>query len=243
MIRLLILAASLLAYGWGSSSLAQEIPQGLISKVEKIIPGIERRQITPSPLEGIFEVSLGMDIYYIDREGKYLFKGDLIELDSARNVTELRRGSSRLQAINRLDEKSMIVFSPKEPKYKVTVFTDVDCPYCRRLHSEVGELNKNGIAVRYLAFPRTGINSAGYDKMVSVWCSENPKKAMTDAKTGKKVAPKSCDNPVDEHFDLGQKFSIRGTPTIILENGEVIGGYLPAKRLISKVQAVETTQK
>jgi len=243
MFKTSMLAFIVLFYGWCTATVAQEAPQSLVSKVQKIIPGIESQQITQSPIDGIYEVMFGMNVVYIDKEGRYIFKGDIIELESAKNITEIKRGSSRVDTINGLSEESMIIFSPEQAKYQVTVFTDVDCPYCRRLHSEVNVLNESGIAVRYLAFPRTGIPSPGYDKMVSVWCSDDPKKAMTDAKVGKKVTTKKCDNPVAEHYDLGMKFAIRGTPTIVLENGEVLGGYVPADRLVPKVRSASAMRK
>jgi thiol:disulfide interchange protein DsbC len=127
----------------------------------------------------------------------------------------------------------MVVFAPEKTKHTVTVFTDIDCPYCVRFHQQVPELNENGVKVRYLAFPRSGVDSAAYRKAVSVWCAEDRSRAMTDAKAGRNVPEKSCDNPVGEHFETGRALGITGTPTLVLDNGKVVPGYVPTNQLIA----------
>ena len=134
----------------------------------------------------------------------------------------------------------MIVFSPEpeEVKGTITVFTDITCPYCAKLHREIGQLNDKGIKVRYLAFPRVGVPSSVADDMASIWCADDPQEAMTDAKAGFGVDPKNCPNPVKEHYYIGNKVGVRGTPAIILEDGTMIGGYIPYERLAnSAIQA------
>jgi thiol:disulfide interchange protein DsbC len=141
------------------------------------------------------------------------------------------RNDTRRKAIEGVGEENMIVFSPQDPKHTVTVFTDIDCGYCRKLHREIDSYENAGIKVRYLLFPRSGVDSPSYDKAVSVWCSEDRAKALTEAKQGKAVDKKECDNPVREDIELGHSLGVTGTPTIVLENGRVVPGYVPAASL------------
>jgi thiol:disulfide interchange protein DsbC len=214
------------------TALAVEIPQSLTSRLSEAIPGTAPDLIQASEISGIFEVHYGASIYYVSADGRYLLRGDLIDLEEKTNLTENRRALSRKIAIDKLDEKGMIVFSPDAVKHTVTVFTDVDCPYCAKFHQQMAEYNGRGVRVRYLAFPRAGIHSESYFKTVSVWCSDDPRQAIGDAKFGKPVAEKTCINPVAEHYNLGQTVGVNGTPTIVLDSGEVIPGYVPPERLL-----------
>lgn len=126
----------------------------------------------------------------------------------------------------------MIVYAPKQVKHTVTIFTDIDCPYCRKLHKEMQSYLDAGIEVRYLAFPRAGAGSESYKKAVSVWCAKNREEAMTRAKRGETVKSESCKHPVDRHLALVQRLGVNATPTIFLENGRRIPGYVPAQRLL-----------
>jgi thiol:disulfide interchange protein DsbC len=134
-----------------------------------------------------------------------------------------------------LDESEMVVFAPENPQKTVTVFTDFDCTYCRKLHQEVPVLNELGIAVRYLAYPRAGVGSASYDKMVSAWCADDPNTALTDAKMGKAIPQKTCANPVAKQYRLGDDFGVTGTPALILEDGQLLPGYMPASALAARL--------
>lgn len=202
--------------------------------VERIIPGNAPDGIEPSELPGMYEVTFGAEVFYVSEDGRYLFSGSLLDLRSGKNLTEDKRASGRLKLINGVDEAKMIVFSPKqEVKHSITVFTDIDCPYCRRMHQEMPELNEQGIEVRYLFFPRAGMNSKSYKKAMAVWCAADRRQALTDAKAGKSIDMKSCDNPIAEHMALVEELGISGTPTSVLENGQVIPGYVPVARLES----------
>ena len=154
--------------------------------------------------------------------------GDLIDLDAGRNVTEAARESARVETVGGLGEASMIVFAPDKVKHTVTVFTDVDCGYCARMHSQMADYNRLGIGIRYAAFPRAGIGSPTYEKMVSVWCAQDQHTAMTDAKAGIAVEPARCDNPVERHYGAGKAIGVNGTPAIVLQSGKLIPGYLAA---------------
>jgi len=189
--------------------------------------------LRPSAVPGIYELEYGLNFLYVTADGRYLFRGDLIDLQQGQNLTEVLRQKSRVDLVNAIGEDTMIVFAPKETetKHTITIFTDIDCPYCRKLHKEMAEYNKRGIKIRYLAYPRAGINSSSYEKAVSVWCAKDRNQAMTDAKSGTLVPKKTCDNPVQAHMKAGETLGITGTPTLVLEDGRVLPGYVPADRL------------
>jgi thiol:disulfide interchange protein DsbC len=162
-----------------------------------------------------------------------VIQGDIVDLTSSDNVTENRRNGLRAKAIDAVGEDKMIIFSPKnETKYTITVFTDIDCGYCRKLHQEIASYNDLGIKIRYMMFPRTGLNTESYDKAVSAWCADDRNEAITRAKRGETIEPRTCDNPVSQHYNLGQQLGVRGTPSIILADGEMVPGYVPADRLL-----------
>lgn len=210
------------------------------------LTGKEPTSIKPSPVKDLNEVVVGPQIFYMTTDGKYVFSGDIIDLDSKQNVTEEKRDSVRIAALDALGEKNMIVFGPKVPKHTITVFTDIDCGYCRKLHNEIAEYNKLGIKVRYLAYPRAGIGSESYTKLVSVWCADDRQKAMTMAKQGGNLPAKTCENPVAAEYALGQEFGVNGTPALVLENGKIYPGYAPAKQLfdiLEKAKPVKGDKK
>ena len=188
--------------------------------------------IQPTPVPGLYEVIVNGQILYLSKDGKFALLGNMIDLSSSANLTEARRGQIRLKAMEAMGADNMIIFSPSIPaKHKITVFTDVDCVYCRRLHQDISSYLDKGIEVRYLMYPRAGVGSSSYNKAVAVWCSEDRKDAMTRAKQGEDIELKTCPNPVQAHYQLGQDFGVRGTPSIILESGDMLPGYVPADRL------------
>lgn len=216
----------------------EEIPGALKASLQDLLGGAMPDRVVPAPLKGLYEVSIGAQIVYMSADGRYLIKGDLVDVRARENLTESHRKTVRLKAVEELGEASMIVFSPEEEKVRhtVTVFTDVDCGYCRKLHAEMDQIMERGIRVRYLAYPRAGVGSGGYEKLVSVWCADDPVQAMTEAKAGRTLPPANCENPVSEHFAMGRAVGVTGTPTIILENGDVLPGYLPAQRLLEATE-------
>ncbi len=217
--------------GFSGSAVAEESDLDEVrTALAKLAPGLEPDSINPSSLEGMYEVVFGLDVFYISADGRYLLNGSLVDIKAGKNLTEDKRAEGRLGLISSIDESNMIIFSPEEVKHSVTVFTDIDCMYCRRMHTEIEDLNERGIEVRYLFFPRAGLNSKSYKKAVSVWCAENQQEALTQAKLGKPVAEKTCDNPIDEHMALVKKLGLTGTPASLLANGQVVPGYLPVER-------------
>jgi thiol:disulfide interchange protein DsbC len=193
--------------------------------------------VNEAPVKGIYEVSYGSKTYYVSLDGRYLFSGDLYDLKSQTNLSEKNRAGARLKALEGVDESSMIVYKAKgEEKHVITVFTDIDCGYCRKLHSEMGKMNELGITVRYMAYPRAGVNSPSYDKAVSVWCAEDRNKAMDTAKSGKTPEVAKCDSPVKAHMAMGELVGVTGTPALILRDGTLMPGYMPAPQLAKALE-------
>ena len=207
------------------------IPAALTARLEALAPDLDPDHIAETPVAGLYEVRFGSTIVYVSGDGRYLLRGDLVDLDARRNITERARESIRAEAVGGLGEAGMIVFAPDEVKHTVTVFTDVDCPYCVKLHRQMADYNRLGIKIRYTAFPRAGIPSPTYDKTVSVWCASDPHTAIGDAKMGRSVETRRCDNPVREHYEVGRAVGVTGTPAIVLESGEIVPGYVPPEEL------------
>lgn len=199
--------------------------------------GAKPDELRATPVAGVFELTRGSDIVYVTADGKYAFTGDMVELANNNNLTEQHRRDMRVKAIAAYPESQMLVFGPKDPKYTVTVFTDVDCPYCRKLHSQMAEYNQMGVRVRYLLYPRTGPNTESWTKAEQVWCSADRNDALTRAKLGQTLKTKACaDNPVARSYQLGQDFQVQGTPAIVLANGEMLPGYLPPDALVQHLK-------
>jgi len=203
----------------------------LKSVLEKSLPGVKIDAVNPSEMTGLYEVVIGPRLFYVSADGRYMIQGDLIDLEAKKNLTEPKLAKARVDSIAKVGLDKMIVFKPDKPKYSVSVFTDIDCGYCRKLHSEIDQYMAEGIEIHYLFYPRAGKDSESYDKAVSVWCSDDRNKALTEAKKGKKIEAKTCDNPVLEHMALGTELGMRGTPLIVTEHGTPLPGYVPAKRL------------
>ena len=199
--------------------------------VQKMIPTVPIEAIQPSPLPGVYQVMIPPQMFYISADGRFAIDGDLIDLQSGENVTNAVRDQMRIAAVNAQSETSMIVYGPKNPTHTITVFTDIDCGYCRKLHKEIDQYTKAGIKVRYMAYPRAGLNSGSYQKAVAVWCSKDRNDALTRAKLGEEIKAKECDNPVAQQYELAQRLGLRGTPAIITEQGQVLPGYVPAAQL------------
>jgi thiol:disulfide interchange protein DsbC len=203
----------------------------------KSMPTVKIDSVKPSVVKGFYEVIVGTNIFYVSDDGKYLLQGRLVDVAARKDLTEEKLSGTRKQAIEKIGQENMIVFKPKIGKYTVTVFTDIDCGYCRKLHSEIDQYLAQGITIQYLFFPRAGKDSDSYNKAVSVWCADDRNAALTAAKKDQKVPSKTCDNPVDEHMQLGADFDVKGTPMIVTEKGNIYPGYLPAKQLVEVLES------
>jgi len=196
--------------------------------------GMQADEITATQISGLYAVRDGSKILYLSADGRYLLHGELYDLSTGEpeNLTEKSLQGLRKQLINSVPENEFITFKAKNEKYKINIFTDIDCGYCRKLHSEIEDYLAEGITINYLFFPRAGLNSDAYKKAVSVWCADDKNEAMTIAKMGTGVLEKkTCKNPVKEHMALGDKIGVRGTPMMVTNDGTVFPGYVPAKQL------------
>ena len=216
-------------------ALAADPDQAIRASLTKLQPDMPIEAIAESPMSGLYQVHLkGGRLLYTSADGQFVLQGNLYQVKGAEAVNLTRQSESKgvAKEINSIPVSEMVVFSPKEPaKAHITVFTDTDCGYCQKLHSEVPELNRRGIEVRYVAFPRQGVGSHGYNTLVSVWCAKDRQDAMNKAKARQELPAASCANPVTKQYELGQLIGVNGTPAIVLGNGELIPGYQPAPQL------------
>lgn len=199
--------------------------------LKKLMPNLQVTEIRPSPVSGVSEVMIGPRLFYVTNDGKYLFQGNLIDVAQKKNVTEQVRRELRADAVEKIGADGMIIFPADKESHHITVFTDIDCGYCRKLHNEVPAFNQKGISVRYLMYPRSGPNTPSYFKAINVWCSKDQQDAMTRAKLGEEIEQKTCKHPIMEHRHLGSLLGVQGTPAIVLEDGEMLPGYVSAVEL------------
>ncbi len=212
---------------------AETVTETIKAKLVESFPTHVPDSIEKSPVNGLYEVVYGTQVIYVTEDGKHIFQGVLMDLeDGKKDLTALAQNKARKKYLTEVLDQEPIIFGPKKAKYTITVFTDIDCGYCRKMHAEMKKYNDLGIRVRYLSFPRGGIGSKSYDDAVNVWCAADRQKAMTKAKQGQEIPTKKCDNPVKAEFELGQQLGVQGTPSIFLESGQNLPGYLPSEKLV-----------
>lgn len=217
-----------------ATALAQDGAPLSKAQIAEKLKGVDAGDIKDSPLAGVYEVSVGSSVGYVSADGKYLLEGELYDLDTSENLTEKTRAAKRVGLLSGVGPDQMIVFSPKDGsvKHTVTVFTDVDCGYCRQFHRDIDKVTARGIEVHYLFFPRTGPDTDSWTKAEKVWCAKDRRAALTRAKLGGSLPDDVCaDNPVGRDYDLGHQIGVRGTPAIFASNGELLGGYLTPTEL------------
>ena len=232
---LIVVTALSLCAGFLPAHAAGDVPPALSARLQALAPDMEPDHVMETGVSGIYEARFGSIIVYLSGDGRHMLRGDLIDLEAGRNLTEVTRRSMRAETVGALGEANMVVFEADAVKHTVTVFTDVDCGYCARLHRQMADYNRLGISVRYTAFPRAGVGSDTWEKMVSVWCARDQHQAMTDAKAGIEIALARCDNPVRDQYEAGKAIGVTGTPAIVLESGELIPGYVPPEELASRL--------
>ncbi|GMV28354.1 MAG: hypothetical protein AMXMBFR59_04790 [Rhodanobacteraceae bacterium] len=203
-----------------------------------LVPQAKIDSVTKSSLPGFYEVVTGGQVVYVSADGKYLLQGSLFDMTAKKDLTEARLGGIRKELVDQVPKSKRIIFAPKDPKYTVTVFTDIDCGYCRKLHHDIAKYNEQGIAIEYLWFPRSGPGTPSFDKAVSVWCATDRNKAFTDAKSGTDPKNATCENPIAEEFELGRRVGINGTPTVIAPDGTQIGGYLAPEAMRQRLDSL-----
>jgi thiol:disulfide interchange protein DsbC len=194
--------------------------------VQDAFPDVDITSVQPSPIPGLLQMAVGADIYYVSENGEYFIMGDIFGLESKDNLTENARNLARASYLNEVGENDGVIFAASDEKYVVTIFTDVDCGYCRKLHREMSAYNDRGISIRYLFFPRTGPGTPSWAKADAVWCADSRNEALTAAKNGVAVEADDCDDtPVAEHYQLGKDLGIVGTPAIFRPDCLLICGY------------------
>lgn len=222
---------------------AQEREQLSREELAAQFPGMDVKDIHEAALPGLYEVSMGSSVAYVSKDGRYVLQGDLYDLEENANLTEKRRSTAREAMLSRVDPATMIVFSPGADavKYTVTVFTDIDCGYCRQFHRDIDKVTAMGIEVHYLSYPRTGPDTESWAKAEKVWCAEDRKAALTDAKLGGHVPEETCESsPVASHYELGNDIGVRGTPSIFAANGEQLGGYVTPEQLLELLEGMDS---
>ncbi len=225
----LILLASALAWFGAANADEAAIKKALAG----FMPDAPIDSIKPSELPGVSEVKIGANLFYISNDGKFFIQGQVFDVGAKKNITETKMSGVRKAELDKMGAEKMIVFKPENSKYSVSVFTDIDCGYCRKLHSEIEQYMAQGITVRYLFYPRAGKGSESYKKAIAVWCAEDRNKALTAAKKGETPDSKPCNHPIDSHMALGEDFGMNGTPMIVTEKGTLLPGYVPAAKLAS----------
>ena len=208
-------------------------------RVADMFAEIDPQDINNSPIDGWYVVQKGSIVAYISEDGRYLLQGDLIDLDNQVNLSEQSRTTARRKLISSVDDDQFIAFTPSEVKFTVTVFTDVDCTYCRKLHSQIDDYLAQGIEVRYMLYPRNGPASRSWSTSEKVWCARDRNQALTDAKLDRSFETQKCDSSaITKHYMLGQDVGLTGTPAIIFEDGTLVSGYIPPATLSARLQQI-----
>ncbi|MFS8136633.1 MAG: DsbC family protein [Thermomonas sp.] len=210
------------------------------SVLKQLNPRVSIDHIGAAPFPGFREVVASGQVVYVSDDGKYLIQGGLLDIVQRKDLTETAMAKVRVDVLKTLPISDRIVYAPAgTPKHTVVVLTDIECGYCRKFHSEIAEYTKRGIEVQYLAFPRAGIGSPDFNKMVAVWCADDRRKALTDAKNDRSVAMKNCTNPVTMQHAAGLRMGLTGTPMILTLDGEMLGGYLPPEALERRLDQID----
>ncbi|MGY0505532.1 DsbC family protein [Luteimonas sp. e5] len=208
-----------------------------IAAIRKLNQQVEIDRIEAAPLPGFRQVVISGQVVYVSDDGRYLMQGALYDVQEARDLSADALGGLRKELIDKVPASERIVYAPANPKYRVAVFTDVECPFCRAMHRDMAEYNRLGIAIEYLAFPRMGPASEDFRKMESIWCADNRKQVMDQAMAERKPKAATCTSPVMAHWNLGQRIGLQGTPLIVAENGLSPPGYVPPAQLLQWLEA------
>lgn len=211
-------------------------PDPIKERLRSLVPDVENILISQTPVPGVMQVRINNDILYVSEDGRYLLQGRMIDLETQSDLTDAAKSEVRREEIQKLDKSDFVSFGPDDAEFDLLVFTDPDCGYCRRLHENMAEYNKRGIRINYLGFPRAGVDSESYEKLVSVWCAGDQQDAMNIAKSGGIPPKHTCENPVEEQYKLGQALGVTGTPSLMTFDGDMIPGYVPADQLRERLE-------
>ena len=242
---LLLVMVALLPFSVGVAVAAGDVPPAY-ALLMKNFEGMTPEDIKPSDVTNLLEISVDGTLLYATTDGRYvLINGDFYDVERRINVTEEKRAVARAEALTNADPETMIVFDVPDgnPDYTITVFTDIDCGYCRKLHREIQSYNDAGIRVQYMSFPRSGPKTPSWAKAETVWCSADRAAALTQAKAGQDLPVIQCDaTPIERHYKLGLAAGVTGTPAIMTESGVMIAGYMPADELRARLEQLAAPQ-
>lgn len=237
--------AAMFACLFAGAAFAQDAADAKVREaIMSLVPNAEIESVNDSVLPGFNEVVMGGQVIYVTDDGKYVVSGAVFDVAAKANLTERRLASVRVAELNKVPPERRLIFPAATPKHTITVFTDIDCGYCRQFHADIQKYNDLGITVEYLFFPRMGEGSKGWNEAAQVWCSKDRNEALTRAKGGQTLDAKSdCDNPVSEDFMLGQRIGVSGTPAIFSAAGTQLGGYLPPDQMLARLEQDQATRK
>lgn len=234
---------TLLALGLATSlpTLADPAAETLSKKLKETMPGLPLTSVTATPVAGVYEVVAGPDVVYMTGDGRYMFQGALVDFTQRKNLTEERRSGIRGELLKQVKDEDAIIYAPSGvTKHTITVFTDPSCPYCRKLHNEVPELNRQGVKVRYVLYPRAGLDSPIGKSSIGIMCSKDRKAELEKSLGGQSVSLPTCDrHPLAHMIDLGTQLGLEGTPFIVTEGGQIIPGYRPAAELVKVLERLK----
>lgn len=225
-----------------STVVAPAVRQNIAATVAKMAPHASVQTIVPMPIAGLYQVVVQGQVLYMTGDGRYVIQGDAFDVATRTPLNSLTLNRLRREAIAKLSPGQTIRFAPANPKYTVTVFTDIDCPYCRAFHANMAKMNDLGIAVDYLFWPRSGLSTPSAQKAVDVWCAGDRHAALTQAFEGQTPHNETCQSPVAHDFNLGVDLGVDGTPTVIADNGAVLGGYVDPLELLRRLRQAEPSE-
>ena len=211
----------------------------VFNQLKPFFPTITTENIKNSELDGFYEVVLTnpeIDVLYISLDGRYVIQGAITDIELMTNLSTKRINAERINILNSIDESNKIVFKAENEQYIVHVFTDVDCPYCAKLHSNMQGMNALGITVKYLAAPIEQLHPNAQSAMEKIWCAEDTAIAMHNYKTNRYLPnSRDCINPVEEQLAISKQLGVNGTPSIFLENGSNVPGYQEPNELLNSI--------
>jgi thiol:disulfide interchange protein DsbC len=238
--RIVVSLVSLFSLTVNIATAEEAVSSAVEDKIRALSPNAQTIAVSETPVAGMLQVQINSEIVYVSSDAKYLFQGQIMEIDTRVNITDQAKSGIRQGLLEGLNVEEQISFVPESPKYELLVFTDIDCGYCRKLHNQMDEYNQEGIAIHYMAFPRAGLGSESFDKFVSVWCADDQQSALTLAKNGTDPVPLECPNPIAEQYNLGREIGVTGTPALVTSDGTLIPGYMPPEKLRQRLEALET---
>lgn len=238
---LAVCGLALLGLGITASAAAPNSPDANArAAIKSIAPTMVIEAVAPAAMPGYQEVMVGGQVIYVSNDGRFLVQGSVLDMTTKTDLTEARKVKARQIALAKIPADQRISFPAKNEKYKVTVFTDIDCGWCRKMHQQIADYNNAGITVDYLFFPRAGLEGASFKQAVAVWCSKDRRAALTQAKSGQHLSgPTTCKNPVADQFNLGMRLGVQGTPTIYSSTGVDMRGYKPPQEMAMALAALQ----